>query len=409
MATMTATTNPAGRRTAHVISARVRLSGRTDKPKSEILPPIPMQKVCETIGLLLLAVLAMTACTGNGSLPFGEGGGRDHEPQGADTIYTEAKAMSKHRTEPERALAMIDSAVTVGNVTWQRGEYLKAVTQYGGMNNKPLARQICLDMLAKNDALADSVTIENTYFLLTSIEYSTSDFPAVIRYATEGSRLAHALNMPGEVGNLEGYIAGAMAQNGKTDEGVSRLLTVIDELRQIDSFNGVISYHSTAKKLLHILLENGRFAEMVPVCESMLERIGELGDHPERFSGIQEGFDVSEFVDYARGQTLAFLTAAYARQSTQHAANATLRTQFLSKARATDAEMQQTKWSHSLDCDRMMTAVLHHIGEFRRFDEAMQRINAVRTDTISNNYLIALQLQSEAASRPRPMPVSSDG
>ena len=37
MTTMTARMNSIGHRTARVISARVRLSGRTDKPKSEIL------------------------------------------------------------------------------------------------------------------------------------------------------------------------------------------------------------------------------------------------------------------------------------------------------------------------------------------------------------------------------------
>lgn len=37
MATMTARTNLTGHRMARVVSARIRLSGRTDKPKSEIL------------------------------------------------------------------------------------------------------------------------------------------------------------------------------------------------------------------------------------------------------------------------------------------------------------------------------------------------------------------------------------
>lgn len=244
-----------------------------------------VQKMCKMIGFLFFAVLAMTGCTGNG--------GASNEPQVTDTIYTEARAMSIHRTEPERALVMIDSAVIVGNVTWQRGEYLKAVTQYGGFNNKPQAREICLDLLAKKDATDDSVTIERTYLLLTSIEYTSGNQPAIIRYATEGSRLAHALDMPSEVGKMEGYIANAMAKSGKTDEGVSRLLTVISELRAMDSFDGINAYHTTAKKLLHILLDNERFAEMVPVCESMLERIGELSDHPDHFIGIQEGFDVS--------------------------------------------------------------------------------------------------------------------
>ena len=342
------------------------------------------------VSLILFAVLAMMGCTGNGDA--------SNDPQGADTIYTEAKAMSIHHTEPERALVMIDSAVIVGNITWQRGEYLKAVTQYGGFNNKPQAREICLDLLARKDALKDSLAIKQTYFLLTSIEYTSCNFPAVIRYATEGSRLAHSLNMPDEAATMEGYIAHAMDQIGRTDEGVERLRAVITELCKLDTYRGMVNYQTTAKKLLHILLSRWRFAEMVPVCDEMLKRIDELEAHPERFSGIQEGFDIAEYVDFARGQALAFLTTAYARQATANASNPSLHAQFLAKAHETDAKMRSTKWSHSLDCDKMITAALHHMGEFQRFDEAMQRVNAARTDTITDNYVIALQMQSDAAS-----------
>lgn len=88
------------------------------------MPPTTPRNI---IVILLLAVLALTmGCTGNGSLPFGEGGGRGYVPQDNDTLYTEQKAMSIHRTEPERALVMIDSAVIVGNITPQRGEYIGA-------------------------------------------------------------------------------------------------------------------------------------------------------------------------------------------------------------------------------------------------------------------------------------------
>ena len=57
------------------------------------------------------------------------------EKKGAvDTLYTEPMAMSMYMNDPERALAMIDSGVAVGNISPQRGEYLKAVTYYAGLH-----------------------------------------------------------------------------------------------------------------------------------------------------------------------------------------------------------------------------------------------------------------------------------
>ena len=148
------------------------------------------------------------------------------------------------------------------------------------MDNKPLARQMCLDLLENKEASADSSTLQQTYRLLTSIEYSSGDFPAVIRYATEASRLAHALDMPGEAGAMEGYIAQAMAQTGRTDEGVECLKDVIGELRQVNTFQVSKDYQSTSKKLLHILIDYERFDEAIPVCEAMLERLDELENTP---------------------------------------------------------------------------------------------------------------------------------
>lgn len=312
-----------------------------------------------------------------------------------DTIYTEANAMSLHVTEPERALMLIDSAVIAGNITWERGEYLKAITQYSGLKNSPLARQTCIDLLAKSPS--DSNTVENIYTLLVAIEYSQGNYATTVRYATEASRLAHTLNLPNDIGNMKGYIAHVMAETGKTDEGIQQLQATIDELRQMNSFNGVTAYHSTAKKLLHILIDNNRFAEMVPVCEAMLERIDELEFHPELFSGIPDGFNTTEFIDYARGQALTFLTTSYARQATALSAPSERKNILLAMARATDSEARRTHWSKTPDYDRMITAALHHMGEFQRFDEAMDRIEASMHDTLNSNYLTGLHLRCTAA------------
>ena len=84
-------------------------------------------------------------------------------PDDTDTVYTEPKAMSIHRNNPERALVMIDSAVIVGNITPMRGEYLKAITQYGGLDNFPLARQTCLQLLDDIDQKANSKTLSRLF------------------------------------------------------------------------------------------------------------------------------------------------------------------------------------------------------------------------------------------------------
>lgn len=302
-----------------------------------------------------------------------------------DDRYTESTAMSHHRTEPERALTLIDSAVIVGNLSWQRGEYLKAVTLYGGMHDMDAARQTCLDMLEQKEALSDTATLENTYMLLAGIEYTQGNHPAIIRYATEASRLAHLLNLPAEIGNAESLIAQSMAQTGRTDEGIERLQNTIAELRQLNTFKGVTAYHETSKKLVRIYLDNLRFAEVVPVCEASLERIGELESHPEHFSGMKEGFDPSEFIDYAKGQTLAYLTIAYARMGE------------LAKARKTEAAVFRTQWSQSIDCDKIMSAAYAYMGEFDRFEQAMSRFENSYPDTINPNYVICLEQRSEAA------------
>jgi len=305
--------------------------------------------------------------------------------QADDVFYTEAKAMSIHRTEPERALAMIDSAVIVGNITRQRGEYLKAVTLYGGVHNLPLARQTCLDMLEQNDTPMDTVTLESTYLLLAGIEYTAGNYPAIIRYATEASRLAHALGKPDEVGKAEGLIAQSMAQTGRTDEGIERLRTTTHYLLQMDDFRGITALHDVTKKMGRILLDNKRFDEMVAVFDIALQRINELESHPDRFSGMKPGFDPTEFVDFARGQTLAYLTIAYALKGD------------LAKARETEAAVFRTRWSQSIDCDKLMSAAYHRMGEFDRFEKAMSRFEHTYADTINPNYVICLEQRSEAA------------
>ena len=99
----------------------------------------------------------MVGCTGNGSLPFGEGGGRDHVPQASDSLYTEEAAMDVYNTQPERALLIIDSAEIVGNVTEYRASMLRAKVFCLTCEEERLdtALQIC-EALLQSDFVKDT-------------------------------------------------------------------------------------------------------------------------------------------------------------------------------------------------------------------------------------------------------------
>lgn len=330
--------------------------------------------------LLLLLVIATTLVGCSSSPPSGAGG----------ASYTEQLVMSLFRQNPERALAVADSAVATGNITPRRGQYLKALTLYNGLGQYHKSRQMCLDLLAEKapaqPSLADSLTTAGTHILLASIGRSLGNDIEVLRHATEASRLAHQLRRPAEVSKMAGYIAEVKQHQGLTDEAVNLLQQTISQLRDADSFEGVNAYFSLSKQLLHMQIDEGQYNEMLPVCQTMLNRIEQLHDHPERFV-VPENLDLADYIDFARGQSCAFFCAANALLGRK------------AEVRRWESEMQRTQWSKTLDCDRMMMTTYLAIGDWDRLDRAFQRSEDRTTDTLSHNYLIILRNKSIAAKR----------
>ncbi len=294
-----------------------------------------------------------------------------------DTIYTEKNIVKIHRSTPNQAMAMIDSAVTMGNITWKQGEYLKALTYYGGYKNYARARQQCLDMLTADEVKRDTVLQERIYIILVSIALCSGNDAEVIRLATEGSRLAHIIGDPQEVGGMTGFAARAMARMGRVDEAVALMRSTLSEMRDIDTYHAVNSHHTVGMKLLHVLLDAQRYDEMPAVCDVLLQRIEAFRNHPESFS-IPEGFDPADFTDMAYGQTCAFCCATYALLG---------RTD---EVRRYELMISQTQWSHTVDCDRMMATTYRAMHDWLRFNAANDRMEREYRDTLSNNYLTFL-------------------
>ena len=266
----------------------------------------------QSLILFLVAALALTCCT-RGSLSKRAG-----EP--SDSLYTEQKAMSIHLSDPDRALIIIDSAVIVGNVTDWRADYLRALVYYGGYQNFDKSKALCEGLVNTrrfahskwNGENADSITTMRAWVLLAYLARSMSSTAEIIRCASEAAQMAHALGDVSEEARMSGLIAETQSKAGLADDAIEQLSKTREKVKSINSFPGVNAYFSVSKRLLHVLSDNKRYEEMTTVCDELLERINHFAEHISQYEGISEGLDLSEFIDLARGQTYAFLTAAYA-------------------------------------------------------------------------------------------------
>ncbi len=360
---------------------------------------MPMkQKLCYY--LLFAVLLSVSACTDHN-------GGAPALTPGADTLYTEPKAMSIFCNEPERALLLIDSACIVGNVSEQRALYLKAVTYYSGMNNFQQAGELCrqlIDQAERKGEKVDTATLADTWTLLGSIARNNSNQAEMIRCNREASRLAHMAGLKDLAAMASASIASALAQQGQIDEAIASLKATIDEMKDDHTFQGGIQgYYKACSSLIYIYFDNARYDDAVNLSQQVLQRIDEFKEQPERYTGMIKGFNPDEYIDFVRGQTLAYIVVARAQQ-----ANAvengvmtasTSAAALLAEARRWEAEMRRTQWSQTIDCDRLMVTAYSDMGDWQRFDEVMARVEAVEQDTISVNYLILLDLRSNAASQ----------
>ena len=360
---------------------------------------MPMkQKLCYY--LLFAVLLSVSACTDHN-------GGAPALTPGADTLYTEPKAMSIFCNEPERALLIIDSACIVGNVSEQRALYLKAVTYYSGMNNFQQAGELCqqlIDQAERKGEKVDTATLADTWTLLGSIARNNSNQAEMIRCNREASRLAHMAGLKDLAAMASASIASALAQQGQIDEAIASLKATIDEMKDDHTFQGGIQgYYKACSSLIYIYFDNARYDDAVNLSQQVLQRIDEFKEQPERYTGMIKGFNPDEYIDFVRGQTLAYIVVARAQQ-----ANAvengvmtasTSAAALLAEARRWEAEMRRTQWSQTIDCDRLMVTAYSDMGDWQRFDEVMARVEAVEQDTISVNYLILLDLRSNSASQ----------
>ena len=345
----------------------------------------------QTIYIILFVVLAafMIGCTGSG--------GTKHVPQANDTLYTEKAAMDVYGMQPERALEIIDSAEMVGNLTEDRASLLRAKVfcLTCGEERLDTARQIC-EALLQSDFVKDTPeNSEPVLDLLVTISRKKHDNEQWLRWATEKANFCRQRGNETEALRTDAEIGIILTHLGRQNEGMAKLDNVIRQLDGTRKFNETDACIIALRRKVDVLTELGRYADIIPLAEKIVEKMNDYEQHPDEFHDgtyrEPDAVDVPDYCDFYRTKGYAYLTSAYASLSEKE------------KAREYLTLFGQSRWGQTLDGRKTIAPTWCKLGDYDKmlavYDEMEQHMG---TDTICFDYASILHdraIASEACGR----------
>ena len=351
-------------------------------------------KLKRNILYIVIAVILIVGCTGKSSLPFGEGGGRDHWSQTSDTLYTEEAAMDVYAEHPERAIQILDSAEIVGNLTRDRADLMRAkVYSYAYESaRQDTAIVICERLLMSKTARENLSFRQMVLELLTYSARQLQDFELLLQYNTELASVCRQQDCETEALRTEAEIGAVLVRLGKADEGFSRLDSVLSLLDNVRQFNELDASIIAAKRKVSALEQEDRQADIIPAVQHILNRLADYEQHPADYHDgtYREPSDEDRpgYIGFYRSQCYAFLASAYATLNET------------GKAREFLALFEQTDLAKTLDGRKLVASAQCKLGEYDKMEAIYRELETVfmeRGDTITPDYASLLRDRAIAA------------
>ena len=243
--------------------------------------------------ILIGVVLAMSACGRAPGIPA-------RIPQASDSLYTAQAALKVYGTQPDQALAIIDSALVIGNVSPFRADFLRAMVYANSVERPQLNKAISLcENLLKQDStqVVDKPTFDNRNNVLGVMLDACrkkEDDENWLRYAVERAELSRAHGMETEALRMEAEIGAALTRLGRREEGLIKLEQVIRALDQgapsIDRMDAGIGGG-----------ENGKGAD-VTITGGIVE--AHAGENEEYYKAIGPGRDNDDYGSLTLGDQM---------------------------------------------------------------------------------------------------------
>ena len=248
-------------------------------------------------------------------------GGHDgQKPDGATPVVKQAAAqvMRLAADRPEQALQTIDSLRAEGMADYETN-WLRAKVYCQSLEGTRLdsAIAICERLMQLDVARENREYRQDVLETLVNACRRSNDDARILRWTAELVTLFHENGDETEALRSEAEIAVALTHTGHLHEGLAKIDSVIATLGGKRKFNELDASMIALKRKVGLLSETGRYADIIPVAQSMLDRLADYEQHPDNYhdGSYREPADEDRagYIDFYRNRAYGYLAEAYAR------------------------------------------------------------------------------------------------
>ena len=348
---------------------------------------------------IIIAVL-MTFCACSNDRPV-----RQLEHLG-NTPYQQDTILVTYATQPERALALLDSALLLGNISDYRGQVIRATIYSKSLMEQRLdsAILICQSLLSHDSVRNAPTEQENILDMLIVTSRLRHDDEAYLQWATQKVTICQQQGEETERWRTEADIGLLMTFLGQVDEGFMKLDEAISRLDGPGSIDRMDAFIIAVKRKINALNDLGCYADVIPLAQRTLDRLDHYEQHTSdykedsyRLSWSDNPADRDRYLDFSRAQAWGFMAQAYALLSEK----GTVKSEQLAaaqKAREYLALFDQSGYGKTFMARRFIAPTQMALG---MYDEALETYDEMErrmgTDTLNDDYAVILRSRATAA------------
>ena len=323
---------------------------------------------------VIATIIVTVGCTGSGS-PKATGRrpsvGNEATRTPIDIQAAADRVMELAADRPEQALQTIDSLHAEGlpdyEADWFRAKvYCQSLE--GSRLDSAIAiceRLMLLDVASENREYRQDV-LET---LVNACRLKNYD-ARMLRWTAELVTLFHENDDETEALRSEAEMAVALAHTGQQQRGLAKIDSVIAALGGKRKFNELDASLITLKRKASVLREIGRHADIIPVAQSMVDRLADYEQHPADYhdGSYREPADGDRpgYIDFYRTKAYGYLAEAYARTAATDSARHYL------------ALYEQSGNGQTLSGRNLIAPTLCLLGETAKMDSIFQDLTDAR-------------------------------
>lgn len=305
----------------------------------------------------------------------------------SDTTIMLDHAMSIYDKEPEKALAILDSAVNMGSIDTIKADILRAriFSSSYAIRDLDSAQRLCEKLVRLKEIQEDQDEMFDLLELLVDIAHKQQNDNDLLHWARQLTALCHDRGDTVEALRTKAEIGLALCNLGNSEEGMQMLDQAIMLLDKVSKFNQLDAYIVACKRKILVLNEGHNFGDVIPLAQGIIDRLNDYEAHPDIYNDHSyrmpaNAAERDKYIEFYRSQAYSYIAYAWAREGDMHKARHYTRLFEQSDLASTHVGrmMIAPTWFELRETDKMLAT----------YDEAMQVMGA---DTLNEEYTLILR------------------